>query len=157
MPRLIQSNFFDDAAPFKIDGVYCKLIPLTKGFFAIVDAQDYTSLSKKKWLAWTSTQGRSTYAAHVFTDKDGRYRVVLMHREILELAEGDPLQGDHVEHGETLDNRRKNLRIATHAENQHNRRMYRKNKTGFKGVTWHSRVKQYQARIRINGVGVHLG
>lgn len=80
-----------------------------------------------------------------------------MHNFILGTPEG--MRGDHL-NGDTLDNTRKNLRIATHAQNMANCKAKSHNKSGYKGVT---RVKKntltptWQANIRVNGKDVYLG
>ena len=48
-----------------------------------------------------------------------RQRIVFMHREVLDLEYGDPLQGDHINR-DRLDNRRSNLRRVTVAEQRQN-------------------------------------
>jgi hypothetical protein len=78
-----------------------------------------------------------------------------MHRQILGLEVDDPRQGDHIETGHTLDNRRKNLRIATGQQNQFNRRKYRTNKTGYKGVS--KKGNGYVASMTQDGKHVYLG
>lgn len=94
-------------------------IPLTKGKFAIIDPDDYELVSKYKWHAWYS--GGNWYArANYWTKKDGKLKCIslLMHRLILN-PPSDMLV-DHI-NGNGLDNRRSNLRCATHAENMRNR------------------------------------
>ena len=67
-----------------------------------------------------------------------------------------------------LNNRRDNLRPATHAQNMANAPIDKRNKTGFKGVRIRSRRKngeklyqqtgkKYQARITVNKNELHLG
>jgi hypothetical protein len=58
---------------------------------------------------------------------------------------------DHV-NGDTLDNRRENLRVATHAENSQNKRKISK---GFKGV--YERRGHWIASIAACGTRVRLG
>jgi hypothetical protein len=50
------------------------------------------------------------------------------------------------------DNRIENLREVTYSQNNLNRRMQRKNKSGFKGVSWIEQRKLYRASVSINGV-----
>lgn len=63
---------------------------------------------------------------------------------------------DHI-NGDKLDNRIKNLRVVTAQQNQMNRGPTSRNTTGFKGVTWDSRLKKFSASIRANGKRQHLG
>jgi hypothetical protein len=115
-----------DAAPFKIDGVYCRLIPLTKGQFAIVDAADYEWLSQYRWRAFWDWHTKSYYARTYERGKNHETRRELrMHRLIVGLEIGDKRLPDHINH-ETLDNRRLNLRIATIEQSNQNRRFGRK-------------------------------
>jgi len=51
----------------------------------------------------------------------------------------------------------KNLREATHAQNQWNSTKRRDNTSGFKGVHWHSQHKKWQARLAIKGKRESLG
>lgn len=58
---------------------------------------------------------------------------------------------------ETSNNRWKNLREATNAQNCGNKKRYRNNTTGFKGVSFHRASGKYQASIRRNYQKIHLG
>ncbi len=93
-----------------------KLISLTKGRVAVVDDEDYERLSVFKWY-FEERPGRKTgYAGRGqrIGTKVVQYR---MHREILDVPKG--LQVDH-RNGDGLDNRRQNLRLATHGQNVSN-------------------------------------
>jgi hypothetical protein len=70
----------------------------------------------------------------------------------------DTIEIDHV-NGDGLDNRRENLRVATHAQNASNRGVRVNNTSGFKGVhANHSgRGKQWFAYITTNYKRQHLG
>lgn len=86
------------------------------------------------------------------------YKNVFLHRLILTRCIGRELQkGEFVDHknGNRLDNRRSNLRVATHAENQRNMKRKAANLSGFKGVR--RRGNRYIARITANGVTYELG
>ena len=74
-------------------------IPLTRGFYTLVDGDDYEELSKHKWFA---QKGRYTYYAERTVGKRPNRRAVLMHRVILGLLKG--IQADH-RNGCGLDNR----------------------------------------------------
>lgn len=86
-------------------------IPLGNGLFATVDAADYEELSKYRWYA--SPHGRIIYA-RCRTKRKEWY----MHRMILRPRKGAIV--DHID-GNGLNNRRCNLRICTHHQNQANR------------------------------------
>lgn len=133
-----------------------RFIPLTQGQFAIVDAADYQWLMQWHWTAKWSKFTRSFYAVrgcHV----NGKPREIKMHRQILGLEHGDKRQTDHKETGNTLDNRRSNLRIATRSQNCSNSRRRRKNPYGFKGIHFKKSIGRWVAKIQANKKQFHLG
>jgi len=65
-------------------------------------------------------------------------------------------QIDHINHNVT-DNRIRNLREVSCAENHQNRARRTKNSSGYLGVGWHKRDKRWQAHIEVNGKRHHLG
>ncbi len=63
---------------------------------------------------------------------------------------------DHI-NGDTLDNRRANLRVCTMAQNVRNRKKPRTNTSGYKGVHWMPRHKKWMAKITCAGKHIFLG
>jgi len=145
----------EDAVPFKIDGVYCRIIHLTRGQFTIVDAADYKWLMQWKWHALKCRTGEGFYAYRTDFKTNGKRTAVPMHRLILGLAQDDPLMGDHINRN-TLDNRRKNLRPANNSQNQMNKTM-RTNTSGRKGVCWSKTKRRWIVRICANRIMIDLG
>jgi hypothetical protein len=131
-----------------------RLIPLTQGQFAIVDAADYEWLSQWKWHAGWNKHTQGFYVKRGVRLGSSRFRTDFMHRLILGLEHADRRQGDHW-NGNTLDNRRDNLRIATYAQNTQNARPRKDNPSGYKGVQLHRGV--WCAQITVNGKKQHLG
>jgi hypothetical protein len=113
-----------------------KELQLTKGLTCMVDDTDYLELSKHKWLAMWS--GKSYYAARC-EYINGKQTWVMMHRAIV-----NPDKNKVVDHknGNTLDNRRENLRIATYSENSMNSRLRSNNTSGVKGLSYASKGKK---------------
>lgn len=118
-------------------------ISLTQEQFAIVDDEDYPSISEFRWCAQWNAKTQSFYAQrNVYVD--GRYTAQSMHREILGLKPGDPEHVDHKNHN-TLDNSRNNLRITNNRGNCANRRDQSKYGVGvrkrpsgrFAALVWH--------------------
>lgn len=132
-----------------IGGFCMKLIPLTKGQFAKVDDADYDELIKTKWHVVASSDGKSFYAARYVRMPDGRNSNETMHRVVMMAKPGEEV--DHRFH-DTLDNRRSQLRIATHAQNQRNRLLSKYNTSGYKGVSWNRERCKWEVRIRVDGV-----
>lgn len=125
-------------------------IPLTHGLFAIVDDGDYEFLSGFRWFA---DKGGNTFYARR-NSAGSNVRKIRMHREIMRA--GSEEEVDHI-NGNGLDNRRSNLRICNHSENQRNGKKYKNNTTGYKGVSWHKQHKKYYAKIRVNNKDIFLG
>jgi len=121
-----------------------KLIPLTRGKFAMVDAADYEPLSRHKWHA-------IKVAGNYYACRKVGGSSILMHREIMQPPPG--MVVDHIHHN-TLDNHRCNLRVCTQAQNRYNTRPYGK-KGGYKGVT--AKGDKWEAKIKHCGQWYNLG
>lgn len=63
---------------------------------------------------------------------------------------------DHID-GDGTNNRIANLRKCSMSENKANSKIYKNNKSGFKGVSFHKRSKKWIAYININKKRTNLG
>ncbi len=63
---------------------------------------------------------------------------------------------DHINRNQA-DDRIENLRESTHSQNTANQGKQPRNKSGYKGVSWNSKMKKWNAKIGINWKRVHLG
>lgn len=125
------------------------LIPfgVKRPWWTLVDEDAYASLKDGKFRPWITA--RTVYVEHR-VDK-GTFR---LHREILCAEKGTTV--DH-KNGIGLDNRRENLRFASLANNQWNRRKAKIDATSqYKGV-WLTRQGYWVAKIRAGGEQVRLG
>ncbi len=140
------ANFYPSGT-FKAGSEATRRIPLTRGQFALVDAEDYYQLSKLNWFAINSN--RTFYAARAHKGK-----TVKMHREIM----GGPghLVVDHIDRN-GLNNRKSNLRICTNAQNIRNAGPRGKGLSKYKGVSRHTRGKKWTAVIQLNNKTHYLG
>jgi hypothetical protein len=128
-----------------------KLIPLTQGQVAIVDDQDYERLSRFKWHA---TRCRNSfYAASEYGPRKDQ-KGVFMHRLIIYARRG--MEVDHI-NGDTLDNRRHNLRLATRSQNARNSKTRRDYLSGFKGVCFDKERQKWMAYITLRQKYYNLG
>ena len=128
-------------------------IPLTQGQYAIVDPEDYEPLSKHKWHAVKSKN--TFYAVRRIHIGKNKWKHIKMHREILDPP--DHLYVDHINHN-GLDNRKANLRTATHRQNSYNRINFRKNPSSkYKGVSWKKRTKKWNVQISYDGKSKAIG
>lgn len=119
-------------------------IRLSGGFMVTVDLEDLPTVNRYKWRC-TDWRRQWNYA------KTGRG--VLMHRLLLGAKPGEIV--DHI-NGDTLDNRKSNLRICTTSDNSANSRKYRGGGSSqFKGVYWTG--KHWRAQICVKRKKINLG
>lgn len=129
-----------------------RLMQLSRGLFAIVDADMFDGLNRYNWHARPSKET-------VYAERHHGDRVVRMHWYILFPDSLRPPMGqcgDHI-NGNGLDNRRKNLRVASASQNNFNQKLRKNNKAGFKGVHFYKERGHYRATIKANGVRIWLG
>lgn len=128
-----------------------KTITLTHGYSTIVDDDDFEKLSKFKWYATPFPKGGDRRAIRYANN-----RMVHLSREIMNCPKG--LVVDHI-NGDTLDNRKCNLRSVSNTENIQNRKKQRNNSSGYTGVfKYQNKTKtSWYAFIRVNKKGVYLG
>jgi hypothetical protein len=124
-----------------------RLIPLTRGKFAIVDAEDYPRLSRYTWFA--EGTDKNCYAVRKAGGK-----TLKMHRVIMQAP--DDLVVDHIDHN-GLHNRKQNLRLCTFAQNCRNTRRTASASSKYKGVCWNKRAGRWAAAIRFENKTYHLG
>lgn len=116
-------------------------------FLVLIDDDDYGMVSEITWHIETKT-GYTEYAAGHVT-QDGVDTTVRMHSLITGWGRVDHINGNG------LDNRRVNLRPATHAQNQQNS-FSRVGTSQYKGV-WFDGSHKWRAYITSNGVRRYLG
>lgn len=105
-------------------------IPLSDGIHeAIIDPKDVVIIAQRIW--WPRIGEDGNIYAYTEQESNGKKETIYMHRLVLGLT-NPKLIGDHI-NGNTLDNRRANLRIATKSQNAVNRRK-KKPKSGYVGV-----------------------
>lgn len=125
-----------------------KTIPLSGGYTAIVDDDDYERVCRYKWYP-QYLNGEVRYAKHASV-KNCYHTQFSLHRFIMGCKKGDGKVVDHI-NGNGLDNRKCNLRICTQAKNRLNARGKVKSTSRYKGVSWNTRQRKWYATTRYNG------
>lgn len=133
-----------------------KQIPVGRGLFTLVDDADYEWLSRWKWRAQFDKHTGTYYVHRNLARLDGKRPDVKMARLILELGFGDDRMGEHINQN-TLDNQRSNLRIATVAQNNRNRRKPKNNTSGHKGIHKVGKTNRWQVSISRDKVRYFFG
>ncbi|PUA19626.1 AP2 domain-containing protein [Glaciimonas sp. PCH181] len=121
------------------------------GKFAICDWQDWSSIKSFNWCLTTRNRCNSLYAQAWNGAPIDERRRVTMHGLII----GGGLV-DHI-NGDGLDNRRANLRNATHQQNSFNQRARKGGASQYKGVSIDRVSLAWRAHIRVNGKRISLG
>lgn len=126
-----------------------RTIPLNRGYVALVDDEDYQTLSRQRWCV--DIRRRTAYARP--TDGSNAY----MHRALLP----DVRRIDHVD-GNGLNNQKHNLRFASASGNGANQSK-RLSVAGvlvssrFKGVDWDASRDKWRAQIMVDYRNHFLG
>lgn len=118
--------------------------------YAIIDAADAEWVSQWRWHL------NDGYARRTEWIPGGRFRAFKLHRELLGLTPDDAAEVDHINR-DTLDNRRANLRKATHSGNMQNTSSHADTSSRYRGVSWNKGRRRWQAYLSVGGRKVTIG
>ena len=134
-------------------GYEFRRIYLGEGLWTILDQQDYYRYGHIKWCL--GGHERRAYAIGGIKNKNGGAETVYLHREIMKAPKGRIV--DH-KNCDSLDNRRANLRIATHAQNSSNKRKTKSKTTSrFIGVSYEKSQNRWAVKIKHKGKSYWVG
>lgn len=118
----------------------------------LVDKDDIDKIRGCRWTVVNSNKTGVRLYAYSSQFKE------MMHRRIM--SPQDDMQVDHI-NGDSLDNRKENLRICTVSENNKNRPISKLNKSGATGVGWHKKGNRgeygWKAYIKVDKKLINLG
>jgi hypothetical protein len=130
----------------------CRTIQLTRGLNTLIDEDDFDDVARFKWFA-NGSPGHF-YVTRMSSSRGGtKRRLVYLHRMLIGGDEAEAI--DH-RNGDPFDNRRCNLRPATHTQNQMNKHLPC-GKSRFKGVNRRTDRPHWRSYIRVNGKKKYLG
>ena len=109
-----------------------------------IDIEELDRIKKYRW-----NYGCRNYVRAIVDGKQ-----ILLHRFIINCPEDKVV--DHI-NGDTLDNRKCNLRICTQVDNMKNQKKNIRNTSGYKGVSWNKKSKAWEVSITQNGKRHYLG
>lgn len=141
-----------------------KLIPITKGKFALVDEKHFDYINTFKWAAEKQLTG-NYYAVYRTRLKNGTSgKRIYMHRLIMKACKGQIV--DHKD-GDGLNNQSSNLRFCTRLENSRNRKSKKNSSSKYLGVSRHKHKLSngsfrfspsgYIAQIKIGNDKIKIG
>lgn len=132
-----------------MDLLGCYAVEVSAHSWALVSVADVPYVQEYNWHLYDGYAGRNIRI-------ENKRACELMHRKILGISRDSKLQVDHI-NCNRLDNRRENLRAATHGQNQQNSTKYKSNTSGHKGVHYRKESGKWRARIQVEGKRLHLG
>ncbi len=133
-------------------GYTYRRIYLDEGEWTLVDADVYYQLGHLKWHI--KGNGKKYYVVRDVKTDPGKTKLLSLHREITDAPKG--LVVDH-RNGDTLDNRRANLRLATQSQNMQNVPKKENTSSRFMGVYFIKSAGKWGGQIRVKGKDKWLG
>jgi hypothetical protein len=133
-------------------GYTFRKIYLDEGKWTILDPTDYYRFGGFKWCIGGNKGKFYTIRGQMISPKDSK--IVQLHRLIMDAPKG--LLVDH-RNGDSLDNRRANLRLATYSQNQYNKRKRKNTSSRFRGVYFNKEHRKWAAFISVAGKKTYLG
>lgn len=116
-----------------------------KNYNILISNEDLILYNSFTWYVKDNGSG-NLYLVRQDKDK----KEISFHRSLFNLTD-NKIHVDHI-NGNSLDNRRENLRLCTNSQNRKNSKRHKDNTTGFKGVRFSKRKykldKPYQAIIQ---------
>jgi len=119
----------------------------TNLYIVLIDKEDLPLLKQYNWYISMTSSG--PYVVRRTTAE-----TIYLHKIIL--ATEEQIEVDHIS-GNTLDNRRRNLRICSHQQNTYNTRKQAHTTSMYKGITWNQSRRKWQAQIHTNHTTHYLG
>lgn len=135
-----------------------KIIILSKGHECFVDDEDYDELMKNKWSS-NCKRNKNVYAQRSQRRgprSEGKQGAIEMQRQIMNFPKGKVV--DHI-NGNTLDNRKCNLRICDRNQNAMNNsgKRFKKYPTKYKGIKWDKSRNKWAVSIQVNKKTKYIG
>lgn len=127
------------------------------GYDVLIDDEDVERVSQYNW--WVDKNILRRTGKYYFRRKykrNGKYTVEKLHRFIMGAGYMDGTTIDH-KFGNTLDNRKSNLRFCTNDENWRNKKIESRNTSGYKGARIDKASGKPYASIKYEQVNYHLG
>jgi hypothetical protein len=117
-----------------------------------IDDEDADKVLPYRWFAWVKNGQLKSIKRHLPGHRGQTQHMLSLHRAVFN---GNPQFIDHIDRN-PANNVKANLRPATRAENNRNGKE-RKNQSGYRGVSWLSRLHKWQAKICVDYKQIYLG
>ncbi|QMV48456.1 hypothetical protein [Bacillus phage SPO1L3] len=121
----------------------------------LIDREDLELVDREGKSYWhMASNGKGKKYVLGYKIENGKRITLRLHRVVMGNPKGKVV--DHI-HGDTLDNRKKMLRVVTQVENMQNSPKPKNNKTGVKGLYYSTRDNCYYGGIWANKKYNHIG
>lgn len=121
---------------------------------AKIDVKYYDQIKEYKWRLH-----KKKYAVTTLYDLNNQPYIGFLHQAIIQLSGQKVPDGFEIDHKDTdrLNCLEENLRICTHTQNLKNQGIRCDSTSGYKGVSWNTQRKKFEAYIMENYKKIHLG
>jgi len=133
-------------------GYTYRKIYLDEGLWTILDPRDYCRFACFKWCIGGDKGKFYAVRGQMISPADSK--IVQLHRLIMDAPKG--LVVDHI-NSDGLDNRRSNLRLVTHSQNQWNRQKRKNTTSRFVGVSFYKSRGKWAAYINAAKKRINIG
>ena len=136
----------------------------------LIDEEDWDKVKQYKWYLNKARTGKIYVRANIDNPAGGvrihevngkvykypKQTTIPLHRVIMNTPKG--MYTDHID-GNTLDNRKENLRVCTNAQNCWNREKNKNNTYGYKGIKFDARrrLAPWQVYVGHHGNRIYVG
>ena len=120
----------------------------------IIDDEDWEMVKLYNWHIEYAPATLTYYVNTNKCDNNGKQHNLRLHRYLTNCPKDKMV--DHINH-DGRDNRKSNIRICTHEENQWNRYKKRNNNNRYKGVSKSKKSKKWRSYINVNTKAIYLG
>lgn len=128
----------DDNRFYKLADCYVMMVQYKKLWYKVyIDINDYERVSKRHWRS-----SHKKNKVYVVSGSKAKNNVVYLHNFVMDYEYQDGFEVDHID-GNSLNNRKSNLRIISRQANIDNTRVRCDNKIGIRGVSYSKREKRY--------------
>lgn len=116
------------------------------------DIEDYDKIKDYNWFV-----NDQNYLLARVNIGNSRVNLIRMHRLVM-MIDDSGIEIDHI-HGKTSrhDNRKANLRVANHSQNNINKGIRKNNSSGYTGVGYNKSLNKWRARISVDCKNIELG
>lgn len=135
---LVKISIYEDYAEFHVESE-------THGIFKVqIDLDDVDKCREYNWAVNKYKSNHGKYEKYyVVSGSEG----LLLHRFLMNPKNN--MVVDHID-GDTMNNRKSNLRVCETKENLRNSKHRINNTSGYKGVTWFKPTKKWMAHIMVD-------